>query len=94
MKCLESKTMNNHHIDEKIIQRDGPFVEFKQDTSVVSVKLASGEEYPQILLLYPNKIIGMKGAAKLSFYPSLVTRITDGEVTWINQYCEFVLVPN
>jgi len=67
--------MSNSFIDEKIVLRDGPFEEFKQDASVVSVELRSGEKFHKILLLYPNQIIGMQGKDKLPFEPLHVKRV-------------------
>ena len=54
-------------IGMSIIERDGPFREFKQDASVVSVKLKSGQIFKQILLSYPDEVIGMKGHDNLPF---------------------------
>jgi hypothetical protein len=67
--------MDKVYLDSDITQRDGPFDEFKQDVSIVSVELNSGEKFHQILLLYPNEVIGMKGKSSLPFSPSEVKRI-------------------
>jgi len=59
--------MKMNKIDSSIIRRDGPFKEFKQDASIVSVRLKSGKVFKQVLLLYPDNIIGMKGYRSLPF---------------------------
>jgi hypothetical protein len=67
--------MNKMYLDPEIIKRDGPFDEFKQDVSIVSVELNSGEKFHQILLLYPNEVIGVKGMDSLPFSLSEVKRV-------------------
>jgi len=44
--------MKTSYLDLDVIKRDGPFDEFKQDVSVVSVELKSGDQFHQILLMY------------------------------------------
>lgn len=72
--------METNKIDSAIIYRDGPFCEFKQDVSIVSMETVSGETHKNILLLYPNEIIGMEGFDKLPFDPRDVIKIYQDEV--------------
>jgi len=62
-------------IDEAIILRDGPFAEFKQDVSIIDIELTSRKIYKNILILYPNKIIGMEGVRKLPFEPKEIKKV-------------------
>jgi hypothetical protein len=62
-------------IDEAIILRDGPFAEFKQDVSIVDIELTSGKMFKNILILYPNQIIGMEGSKKLPFEPKDIKKV-------------------
>jgi len=40
----------------------------------VSVELADGRQFKNLLLLHPNHIIGMKGESVLPFNPLFITR--------------------
>tara|TARA_R110000850_G_scaffold9196_34_gene34059 strand:- start:2774 stop:2920 length:147 start_codon:yes stop_codon:yes gene_type:complete len=42
-----------------VIERDGLFVEFKKDGSIVTVALFYGTVFETVLLIYPN-LIGAK----------------------------------
>lgn len=61
-------------IPEKVFDRDGPFKEFKQDASIISVELENGEVYSGILVLYPNYIISMKSNDTLPFDPKKIKK--------------------
>ena len=58
-----------------VIERHGPFQEFKQDGSMVSVELADGRHFTGILVVYPNTIAAMAGHATLPFEPSDIVRV-------------------
>ncbi|WP_404409098.1 hypothetical protein LG272_01230 [Pseudidiomarina marina] len=83
--------MKISYLDLDLIKRDGPFDEFKQDVSVVSVELKSGEQFHQILLMYPNEIIGMKGMSSLPFAVKEVNKVfqtkddlsTRADMSWV-----------
>ena len=72
--------MNMIKLVSYIIERDGPFSEFKQDASIVSVKLKSGKIYHQILLLYPDCVIGMNGYEQLPFRIEDISEVFQDEV--------------
>ncbi|MDO6566259.1 hypothetical protein Q4561_04260 [Alteromonas sp. 1_MG-2023] len=67
--------MSNLYLDPNLVKRDGPFEEFKQDVSIVSVELNSGKKFHQILLMYPNEIIGMNGKTSLPFSIAEVKKV-------------------
>lgn len=57
-----------------IVERDGPFREFKQDASIVSLELADGRTLGRVLLVYPNEIWAVDGKDELPFDPAQVVR--------------------
>jgi len=57
-----------------VVERDGPFDEFKQDGSMVSVELADGRHFTGILVVYPNCIAAMDGHDVLPFDPLQIIR--------------------
>ncbi|WP_243374266.1 hypothetical protein [Geotalea sp. SG265] len=59
-------------IPTEVIQRDGPFEEFKQDAAFVSVELNDGKRFEHLLVIYPNYIIAMKGESVLPFDPEQI----------------------
>ena len=59
-----------------VAQANGPFEEFKQDVSIVTVKLNSGEIFERVMLLYPNYVIAVAEHHKLPFKPSDVVEVT------------------
>ena len=61
-------------IPANVVERDGPFEEFKQDAAFVSVELADGRKFEHLLLLHPNYLIAMKGESVLPFDPKQVMR--------------------
>ena len=66
----------------QVIERDGPFAEFKQDVAYVTVELADGVRIENVLVLYPDRIIGVKGSETLTFDPTNVVRVfqTDSDL--------------
>ncbi|MBY6211231.1 hypothetical protein KUV95_06670 [Microbulbifer agarilyticus] len=62
-------------IPQAIYERDGPFKEFKQDASIVTVKLQDGDEYQGVLVLYPIYIIGVQGHKSLPFNPNQIESV-------------------
>jgi hypothetical protein len=69
-----TQTQSYLEIPTEVVQRDGPFDEFKQDAAFVSVELADGSRFNHLLVLYPNYIIAMKGASVLPFDPKQIRR--------------------
>jgi hypothetical protein len=66
-------------LPEDVVQRDGPFREFKQDAAFVSVELKDGRLFHHVLILYPGQIIAMKGQDTLPFEPNQVKRVFQTE---------------
>jgi len=64
-----------YEIPRGIVERDGPFGEFKQDAAIVSVELTGGQIIGQVLLVYPNQVWAVKGRDAMPFDPSQVARI-------------------
>jgi hypothetical protein len=64
-----------YEIPRGIVERDGPFAEFKQDAAIVSVELVGGQTIGQVLLVYPNQIWAVRGRDAIPFDPSQVVRI-------------------
>ena len=64
-----------YEIPMTLIERDGPFEEFKQDGSMVSVELNDGRIFTGILMVYPNHIAAMEGCEVLPFSPSEIARV-------------------
>ena len=58
-----------------IIERFGPFEEFKQNGSIVSVELANGKIINHVLLIYPNEVWAMQHAQQMPFDPKDVVRV-------------------
>ena len=89
--------MNSIYLEPDLIKRDGPFNEFKQDVSIVSVELNSGKQFHQILLMYPNEIIGMNGVSSLPFSITEVSKVFQtkddlskrADMTWIFNWLLF-----
>ncbi|WP_136063086.1 hypothetical protein [Pontiella sulfatireligans] len=61
-------------IPQIVFDRDGPFEEFKQDASIISVELENGKKFSSILVLYPNYIIAMESFDKLPFDTKKIIR--------------------
>jgi hypothetical protein len=68
--------LNKLEIPPEVAQQNGPFEEFKQDVSIVNVKLESGEVFERVMLLYPNYVIAVAEQTKLPFEPSKVVSVT------------------
>jgi hypothetical protein len=64
-----------YEIPRDIVERDGPFTEFKQDAAIVSVELAGGNTIGQVLLVYPNQVWAVRGRDTIPFDPPQVVRI-------------------
>ena len=62
-------------IPQAVFERDGPFDQFKQDASIVTVETKEGKGFPAVLVLYPNYIIGMKGMKEIPFDPDDIQRV-------------------
>lgn len=67
--------LNELEIPLNISQVSGPYEEFKQDVSIVSVKLISGELFDRVMLLYPNYVIAVAECEVLPFCPSDVIEV-------------------
>lgn len=61
-------------LPEAVLRRDGPFVEFKQDASIISIELADGRQFHHLLIVYPNFIVAMKDHSALPFAPPEIVR--------------------
>lgn len=72
---MEKSNADYYQIPEEVFKRDGPFKEFKQDASVVTVELSDKSEHSKVLVLYPNYIIGMKGRTTIPFDPTDIVRV-------------------
>jgi hypothetical protein len=75
-KMKNTYPLNELEIPLHVTERDGPFSEFKQDTSFVTVELSDGKNVPGVLLLFPNYVIAVEGETDLPFSPKNVVRIT------------------
>jgi len=61
-------------LPESVYKRDGPFDEFKQDASIISVETVDGKVFSGILILYPNYIVAMRGQDIIPFDPAMIDR--------------------
>ena len=68
--------INELEIPKDIAQLNGPFEEFKQDVSIVTVKLKDGNVFERVMLLYPNYVISVAEKSELPFKPSEVVLVT------------------
>ena len=75
MKIKMMQEQSYLEIPTEVVQRDGPFDEFKQDAAFVSVELNDGRRFDHLLVLYPNYIIAMKGKSVLPFDPKQNIRV-------------------
>lgn len=71
--------MAKYEIPMDVIQRFGPFEEFKQDGSIVSVELADGTIINKVLLIYPNAVFSVQGEKEMSFNQNEVVRVFQTE---------------
>jgi len=59
--------MAKYEIPLEVINRFGPFEEFHQDGSMVSVELSNGKIINKVLLIYPNAVFAVQGEDKMPF---------------------------
>jgi hypothetical protein len=64
-----------YEIPPAIVERDGPFSEFKQNASIVSVELADGCTVDQVLLIAPNEVWAVRDNDHMPFNPAQVVRV-------------------
>ncbi len=64
----------HYELPSEVFARDGPFEEFKQDATFVTVELASGRRFAGVLLLYPNRIIAVQTYDQIPFDPRDIVR--------------------
>lgn len=62
-----------------VIDKYGPFHEFAQDASMVSVELKNGEILSGVLIVYPNYIGAIEGKDDLVFSPKDVVKVFQTE---------------
>jgi len=62
-------------IPMSVIDRYGPFHEFAQDASMVTVELADKRIITGVLVVYPNYIGAIEGKDSLFFSPKDVVRV-------------------
>jgi len=58
-----------------VIEKYGPFQEFSQDASMVTVELKNGRIVTGVLVVYPNYIGAIEGEADLVFSPKDVVKV-------------------
>jgi hypothetical protein len=71
--------MAKYEIPMDVILRFGPFKEFKQDGSIVSVELADGKIINKVLLIYPNAVFSVQGEKEMPFNQNEVVRVFQTE---------------
>jgi hypothetical protein len=71
--------MAKYEIPMDVIRRYGPFEEFKQNGSIVSVELANGRTIHKVLLVYPNEVFSVQGEKEMPFNPNEVVRVFQTE---------------
>ena len=67
-------TLKQLEIPNNIVERDGPFNEFKQDASFVTVELKDGSKIDGVLLLDAKYVIAVEGHNDLPFSPNNVVK--------------------
>ena len=67
--------MTRYQIPQAVVERDGPFTEFKQDGAIVSVELVGGDVVSGVLLIYPNEVWAIRDADAISFDPKHVVKV-------------------
>jgi len=72
---MHSSSAHIYEIPMALIERDGPFEEFKQDGAMISIELFDGRKFTGILLVHPNRIAAMEGQDVLPFNPSDIVRV-------------------
>jgi hypothetical protein len=64
-----------YELPSEIVERDGPFDEFKQDGAIVTVELLDGRTVGQVLLVYPNQVWAVQNCDAMPFNPREVVRV-------------------
>ncbi len=72
--------MSKYEIPMGVVNRFGPFEEFKQNGSIVSVELVNGKVIERVLLIYPNQVFSVQGETQMPFNPKEVVRVFQTEV--------------
>lgn len=67
--------MARHEIPQSVLDRDGPFAPFKRDGAIVTVELADGTTFGEVLLVYPNAVWAVRGHAQMPFDSGHVVRV-------------------
>lgn len=62
-------------IPVSVIEKYGPFHEFAQDASMVTVELKDGKVVTGVLIVYPNYIGAIEGEDDLVFLPKEVVKV-------------------
>jgi hypothetical protein len=62
-------------IPKSVINKYGPFHEFAQDASMVTVELSDKRIITGVLIVYPNYIGAIEGEDDLAFSPKDIVRI-------------------
>jgi hypothetical protein len=62
-------------IPMSVIDKCGPFHEFSQDASMVSIELKNGVTITGVLIVYPNYIGAIEGEDDLMFSPNEVVKV-------------------
>lgn len=71
--------MATYEIPMDVIHRYGPFDEFKQNGSIVSVELANGKIIHKVLLVYPNEVFSVQDEKEMPFDSGEVVRVFQTE---------------
>lgn len=69
-------SLSELEIPMDIAQKNGPYEEFKQDVSIVTIKTLDGQHFERVMLLYPNYVIAVAEQDRLPFEPSSVVEVT------------------
>ena len=67
--------MARYEIPTTIVERDGPFSEFKQNGAIVTVELTDGRIFESVLLVHPNEVWAVQGTDRIPFDPQQVVRV-------------------
>jgi len=68
-----------HCFPKSLVERDGPFREFKQDGAIVSVELKDGTIFGAVLLVYPDIIGAMPEVDSIPFAVEDISKIFQTE---------------
>ena len=64
-----------YEIPDDVYKKFGPFDEFKQDASFVTVELNDERKISGVLILYPNYIIAVENFSEIPFDPNNIVRV-------------------